>query len=129
MAALVPPLSESYHRSISGSGCGCLLDCHSWPLGLTSMTATNAGEIEVVHIGPTGDSVLTLQSQHWSDAIWNGQDPGSLTCRNHSEEFTNLEPMVDDCAVEIIKGLGLEGLLKTPGREIVHGLITVLVER
>ena len=122
------------------------------------MTATNAGEIEVVHIGPTGDSVLTLQSQHWSDAIWNGQvkhntkticyvlncillmlyinpwfcsvqDPGSLTCRNHSEEFTNLEPMVDDCAVEIIKGLGLEGLLKTPGREIVHGLITVLVER
>ena len=31
--------------------------------------------------------------------------------------------------VDIIKGVGLEGLLKTPGREIDHGLITALVER
>ena len=57
------------------------------------------------------------------------QDPGSLTCRTRSEEFSNRERMVDDRVVDIIKALGLEGLLKTPGREIDHGLITALVER
>ena len=57
------------------------------------------------------------------------QDPGSLTCYSCNEEFTNLEPMVDDKVVDIIKGLGLEGLLRTPGREIDHGLIMALVER
>ena len=31
--------------------------------------------------------------------------------------------------VDIIKGVGLEGLLRTPGRETNHGLITALVER
>ena len=57
------------------------------------------------------------------------QDPGSLTCRSRSEEFSNREPMVDDEVVDIIKALGLEGLLRTLGREIDHGLITVLVEQ
>ena len=37
--------------------------------------------------------------------------------------------MVDNQVVDIIKALGLEGLLRTPSREIDHGLITVLVER
>ena len=36
---------------------------------------------------------------------------------------------MDDQVVDIIKGLGLEGLLRTPGREIAHGLIMALVER
>ena len=36
--------------------------------------------------------------------------------------------MVDDRVVDIIKALGLEGLLKTPSKEIDHGLITALVE-
>ena len=57
------------------------------------------------------------------------QDPGSLTCRSRSEEFSNREPMVDDRVVDIIKTLGLEGLLRSLGREIDHGLITTLVER
>ena len=57
------------------------------------------------------------------------QDPGSLKCRARSEEFSNREPMVDDRVIDIIKALGLEGLLRTPGREIDHGLITTLVER
>ena len=56
------------------------------------------------------------------------QDLGALSCRSYNEEFTNLEPMVDDHMVDIIKGVGLEGLLRTPGREIDHGLITALVE-
>ena len=37
--------------------------------------------------------------------------------------------MVVDRVVDIIKALGLEGLLRTSGREIDHGLITALVER
>ena len=57
------------------------------------------------------------------------QDLGALTCRSRSEEFSKLKPMVDNWVVDIIKGLGLEGLLKTPGREIDHGLIMALVER
>ncbi|KAK9993603.1 hypothetical protein SO802_023306 [Lithocarpus litseifolius] len=57
------------------------------------------------------------------------QDPGPLTCCSHNEEFTNLEPIVDDHVVNIIKGVSLEGLLRTLGREIDHGLIMALVER
>ena len=57
------------------------------------------------------------------------QDSGALTCRSHNEEFINLKPMMDDRVVNIIKGVGLEGLFKTSGREIDHGLITALVER
>ena len=56
------------------------------------------------------------------------QDLGALTCRSRNEEFNNLEPMVDDCVVDIIKGVGLEGLLRTPGRETDHGLIMAVVE-
>ena len=56
------------------------------------------------------------------------QDLGALTYRSCNKEFSKLEPMVDDQVVDIIKGLGLEGLLRTPGREIDHGLITALVE-
>ena len=37
--------------------------------------------------------------------------------------------MVDNRVVNIIKALGLEGLLWVPGREIDQGLITALVER
>ena len=51
------------------------------------------------------------------------QDLGALTCHNRNEEFNNLEPMVDDRVVDIIKGVGLEGLLRTPGRETDLGLI------
>ena len=56
------------------------------------------------------------------------QDPGSLTCRGCTEEFSNREPMVDDRVVDIIKTLGLEGLLWVPSRKIDHGLIMALVE-
>ena len=57
------------------------------------------------------------------------QDLGSLICRSRSEEFSNRDPMVDNRVIDIIKALGLKGLLKTPSREIDHGLITALVER
>ncbi|KAL0004077.1 hypothetical protein SO802_011638 [Lithocarpus litseifolius] len=112
-----------------------------------SMATTNIDEIEAVWPRPFDDSMLTLQAQHQSDAIWNGwlkhntksncyvlnsilhMDLGALTYRNHIEEFTNLKPMVDDRVVDITKGVGLEGLLRTSGREIDHRLITALVEQ
>ncbi|XP_075665245.1 serine/threonine-protein phosphatase 7 long form homolog [Castanea sativa] len=93
------------------------------------MAAANAGQIDYTQPGPIDQSVLTLQANHRSEAIWNGQDPGSLKCRVRTEEFSDREPMVDDRVIDIIKALGLEGLLRTPGREIDHGLITALVER
>ncbi|XP_030955928.1 serine/threonine-protein phosphatase 7 long form homolog isoform X1 [Quercus lobata] len=97
--------------------------------GLASMAAANAGWIDHTQPGPIDASVLKLQPTYRSEAIWNGQDPGSLTCRTRNSEFSNREPMVDNQVVDIIKVLGLEGLLRVPGREIDHGLITTLVER
>ncbi|XP_075663023.1 serine/threonine-protein phosphatase 7 long form homolog [Castanea sativa] len=94
-----------------------------------SMAAANAGRIDYTEPGPIDRSVLSKQLKHRSEAIWNGQDPGSVTCRSRSSEFSNREPMVDDRVRNIIKAVGLEGLLWVPGREIDHGLITALVER
>uniref|UniRef100_A0A7N2LHI2 Uncharacterized protein n=1 Tax=Quercus lobata TaxID=97700 RepID=A0A7N2LHI2_QUELO len=93
------------------------------------MAAANAGRIDHTQPGPIDTSVLKLQPTHRSEAIWNGQDLGALTCRGRTEEFSNREPMVDDRVVDIIKALGLEGLLRQPGRELDHGLITAFVER
>nr|POF00823.1 serine/threonine-protein phosphatase 7 long form like [Quercus suber] len=93
------------------------------------MAAANTGQINHAEPGPIDNLVLTQQANHRSEAIWNRQDPGTLTCRSRSKEFSNREPMVDDRVVNIIKALGLEGLLWLPGREIDHGLITALVER
>nr|POE80096.1 putative lrr receptor-like serine/threonine-protein kinase [Quercus suber] len=61
-----------------------------------SMAAANAGQIDHAQPGPIDESVLTLQANYRSEAIWNRQDPGSLTCRSCSEKFSNREPMVDD---------------------------------
>ena len=37
------------------------------------MVAVNVDEIEAVWPGPIDDSMLTLQAEHRSDVIWNGQ--------------------------------------------------------
>ena len=37
------------------------------------MAFANIDEIEATRPGPIDDSVLTLQAQHQSNAIWNGQ--------------------------------------------------------
>ncbi|KAM4108193.1 hypothetical protein ACB094_03G026700 [Castanea mollissima] len=53
------------------------------------MAATNAGRIDYTQPGPIDTSVLSQQLKHRSEAIWNGQDPGSITCRSCSSEFFN----------------------------------------
>ncbi|KAK7839209.1 puromycin-sensitive aminopeptidase, partial [Quercus suber] len=46
------------------------------------MAAANAGRINHVEPGPIDTSVLQQQANHRSEAIWNRQDPGTLTCRS-----------------------------------------------
>ena len=57
------------------------------------------------------------------------RDPGALKCRGRNDEFRKRRPMVDDCVLDIVKRVGLEGLYRTSSREIDHNLITTFVER
>ena len=57
------------------------------------------------------------------------QDPGALKCRGRNDEFRKRRPMVDDHVLDIVKRAGLEGLYRTPSREIDHNLITAFVEQ
>ncbi|KAK7816425.1 hypothetical protein CFP56_044094 [Quercus suber] len=44
------------------------------------MAAANTGQINHAEPGPIDNLVLTQQANHRSEAIWNRQDPGTLTC-------------------------------------------------
>ena len=58
------------------------------------------------------------------------QDPGALTCHGRNDEFRKrCLIVVDDRVVDIVKRVGLEGLYRTPCREIDHNLITAFVKR
>ena len=58
------------------------------------------------------------------------QDPGALTCCGRNDKFQKRRLIVvDDRVIDIVKRVGLEGLYRTPCREIDHNLITAFVER
>ena len=57
------------------------------------------------------------------------QDLRALKCCGRNDEFWKWRPMADDCVLNIVKRVGLEGLHRTPSREIDHNLITAFVER
>ena len=58
------------------------------------------------------------------------QDPGALTCRGRNDEFRKRRLIVvDDHVINIVKRVGLEGLYRTPCKEIDHNLITAFVKR
>ena len=58
------------------------------------------------------------------------QDPGALKCRGRNDELWKRRLIVvDDRVLNIVKRVGLEGLYRTPCREIDHNLITAFVER
>ncbi|KAK9996536.1 hypothetical protein SO802_021222 [Lithocarpus litseifolius] len=78
--------------------------------------------------GPMEDSVLRFVKEHRSCAVWEGEDPGVLTCRGHNDEFRKRRPMVDDRILDIVKRVGLEGLQRTPSREIDNNLIMAFVK-
>ncbi|KAK9992487.1 hypothetical protein SO802_027472 [Lithocarpus litseifolius] len=85
-------------------------------------------ELAIVRPGPENTSLLTQQQNHRSEAIWNGEDPGPLTCRGHSKEMANIT-MQDNQVINIINLVGLEGLFRAPSKGIDHCLILALVER
>ena len=72
--------------------------------------------------------VMTLCiSSPW---FYHVQDPGALTCRCRNDEFRKRRQIVvDDHILDIVKRVGLEGLYRTPCREIDHNLIIAFVER
>ncbi|KAK9985336.1 hypothetical protein SO802_030287 [Lithocarpus litseifolius] len=82
----------------------------------------------IVRPGPEDNSLLTQQPNHRSEAIWNGEDPGPLTCRGRSKEMATIT-MQDNRVIDIVKLVGLEGLFRAPSKGIDHCLITALVER
>ena len=55
------------------------------------------------------------------------QDPSPLTCCGRSKEMANIT-MQDNQVIDIIKLVGLEGLFRTPSKEIDHCLISALVK-
>ena len=58
------------------------------------------------------------------------QDPGALKFHGRNDELRKRRPIVvDDHILDIVKRVGLEGLYRTPCREIDHNLITTFVER
>uniref|UniRef100_A0A7N2RE18 Uncharacterized protein n=1 Tax=Quercus lobata TaxID=97700 RepID=A0A7N2RE18_QUELO len=83
--------------------------------------------------GPINDSVLSFQCMvmriSWVKLDWL-TDPGPLKCRGRNDEFRKRRRIVvDDRIVDIVKRVGLEGLYRTPGREIDHNLITAFIEK
>ncbi|KAL0008654.1 hypothetical protein SO802_010156 [Lithocarpus litseifolius] len=82
----------------------------------------------IVRPGPEDNSLLTQQPNHRSEAIWNGEDLGPLTCRGRSKEMATIT-MQDNRVIDIVKLVGLEGLFRAPSKGIDHCLITALVER
>ncbi|KAK9990849.1 hypothetical protein SO802_025834 [Lithocarpus litseifolius] len=82
----------------------------------------------IVRPGPEDNSLLTQQPNHRLEAIWNGEDPGPLTCRGRSKEMAIIT-MQDNRVIDIVKLVGLEGLFRAPSKGIDHCLITALVER
>nr|POE98838.1 hypothetical protein CFP56_56121 [Quercus suber] len=83
-------------------------------------------EPEILHHGLLDESLLMRQQYHRSKDIWNGEDPGPLTCRGSTKELANIQ-MRDNRLIDIIKLLRLEGLFRTSSREIDHCLISALV--
>ncbi|KAL0001079.1 hypothetical protein SO802_014860 [Lithocarpus litseifolius] len=59
-------------------------------------------EPAIVRPGPENASLLTHQQNHRSEAIWNGEDLGPLTCRGRSKEMANIT-MEDNRVIDIIK--------------------------
>ncbi|KAK9989649.1 hypothetical protein SO802_029888 [Lithocarpus litseifolius] len=82
----------------------------------------------IVRPGPEDNSLLTQQPNHRSEAIWNGEALGPLTCRGRSKEMATIT-MQDNRVIDIVKLVGLEGLFRAPSKGIDHCLITALVER
>ncbi|KAI8567220.1 hypothetical protein RHMOL_Rhmol02G0104000 [Rhododendron molle] len=83
--------------------------------------------------GPTDGSLLVLQKQHRSRAIWEGYGDSkvenvTLICRrndNNLRQLGRLSPRI----VELIYQAGFGGILEMPFITLDHAFITALIER
>ncbi|KAF3950951.1 hypothetical protein CMV_023350 [Castanea mollissima] len=48
-------------------------------------------EPQILYPGPLDESLLTRQRYHQLEDIWNGEDPGPLTCRGHTKEMASIQ--------------------------------------
>lgn len=76
--------------------------------------------------GPDTTSVLSLQQQHRSTAIWDGNDPGVLTIRHNYQIF---KWPLDERVRPYLITCGLHGVSRLGSVRIDHALVTALVER
>nr|POE50890.1 hypothetical protein CFP56_31895 [Quercus suber] len=73
-------------------------------------------EPQILQPGPSDGSLLMRQRHHRLEDIWNGEDPGPLTCRGCTKEMANIQ-MRDNRVIDIIKLLRLEGLFRAHSKE------------
>lgn len=81
-----------------------------------------------LHPGPIDETILTLQYDHRSTAIWRGQDFEPLTCRRCDGAFWRLgalDPRIQRLMIQV----GFYGVYKAGHIQLDHALITALVER
>nr|XP_048334933.1 serine/threonine-protein phosphatase 7 long form homolog isoform X2 [Ziziphus jujuba var. spinosa] len=78
--------------------------------------------------GPTDNTVLVLQNQHRSEAIWAGEDPGVLTCRQRLATMMR-EWQLDRRIRRFVIQSGFYGIYRIGFIQIDWPLITALVER
>ncbi|KAI4296149.1 hypothetical protein L6164_036131 [Bauhinia variegata] len=78
--------------------------------------------------GPIDTSVLMLQNQHRSEAIWAGEDPGVLKCRQRLGTMMK-EWQLDKRICRFVIQSGFYGIYKIGFIQLDWPLITALVER
>ncbi|KAK9127845.1 hypothetical protein Syun_016642 [Stephania yunnanensis] len=78
--------------------------------------------------GPLDTSVLTLQSQHRSTLVWNGQDPGALRVRRRDASFHRMRE-IDQRIVPYLVSAGFYGVARIGFIGLDWHLITAFVER
>lgn len=78
--------------------------------------------------GPVDNTVLVLQNQHRSAAIWAGEDPGVLTCRQRLATMMR-EWQLDSRIRRFVIQSGFYGAYRIGFIQIDWPLVTALVER
>ncbi|XP_031266373.1 serine/threonine-protein phosphatase 7 long form homolog isoform X2 [Pistacia vera] len=88
----------------------------------------NANPDTFLDPGPSDKSVLVLQDQHRSEAIWAGEDPGVLTCRQRLGTMMR-EWQLDHRIRHFVVEAGFYGVYRIGFIQLDWPLVTALVER
>ncbi|XP_031741301.1 serine/threonine-protein phosphatase 7 long form homolog isoform X2 [Cucumis sativus] len=95
----------------------------------TDEMATDDAQVDsFLDPGPVDNSILVLQNQHRSEAIWMGEDPSVLTCRQRLAAMMK-DWQLDPRVRQLIIKAGFYGVYRVGILQIDWPLITALVER